>query len=88
MELSLKAIRYRDLEFMHRVWLRADNDRVLNRAAELAFWFLLDSFPMAVSVVSIASLFHPIGGSQGTLMQYIGKVLPASASRHRSAASI
>jgi membrane protein len=35
---------------------------------------------MAVSVVSIASLFHPIGGSRGTLMQYVGKVLPSSAS--------
>ncbi|MDQ6735409.1 MAG: YihY/virulence factor BrkB family protein, partial [Nitrospirota bacterium] len=80
MDVNLKAIRNRALQILHRVWIRTDNARVLNRAAELAFWFLLGSFPMAVSVVSIASLFHPIGGSQGTLMQYIGKVLPASAS--------
>ena len=80
MDVSLKAIRGRSLEIVHRVWLRTNNDRVLNRAAELAFWFLLGFFPMAVSVVSIASLFHPIGGSQGTLMQYIGAVLPSSAS--------
>jgi membrane protein len=80
MARSLKAIRSRSLEIAHGVWLRTNNDRVLNRAAELAFWFLLGSFPMAVSVVSIASLFHPIGGSQGALMQYIGKVLPSSAS--------
>jgi membrane protein len=80
MDGRLKLIPGRSFEIVRRVWCRADNDRVLNHAAELAFWFLLGFFPMAVSVVSIAALFHPIGGSQGTLMQYIGKVLPSSAS--------
>lgn len=80
MDGSLKAIRCHARKIVHRVWRRTESDRVLNRAAELAFWFLLGFFPMAVSVVSIASLFHPIGGSRGTLMLYVGKVLPSSAS--------
>jgi membrane protein len=80
MDGRLKSIPGRSLEILHRVWRRTGNDRVLNRAAELAFWFLLGFFPMAVSVVSIASLFHPIGESRGMLMQYVGEVLPSSAS--------
>jgi membrane protein len=51
----------------------------MDRAAELAFWFLLGFFPMALSAVSVASLFHPAQGSQGTFMRYAGQVLPSSA---------
>jgi membrane protein len=80
MDGTLKTIRCHSREIVHRVWLRTKKDRLTNRAAELAFWFLLGFFPMAVSVVGIASLLHPIGGSQGTLMQYMSKVLPSSAS--------
>jgi membrane protein len=34
---------------------------------------------MALSAVSVASLFHPAKGSQGTFMHYAGQVLPSSA---------
>jgi membrane protein len=80
MDGTFETIRCQSRAIVRSVWAGIKKDRIMNRAAELAFWFLLGFFPMAVSVVSIASLLHPIGGSQGMLMQYLGKVLPPSAS--------
>src|ERR1700677_1778914 len=54
---------------------------VTNRAAELAFWFLLGFFPMLLCVTSIVSMIGSAPGSQGTLMKYVGEVLPSTASR-------
>lgn len=55
-------------------------DKVLNRAAELAFWFLLGFFPMLLAVAGIGSMLIGGGGSQATLTSYVGEALPANAS--------
>lgn len=67
-------------EMISAVFHRAMADDVVNRAAALSFWFLLGFFPLLFSVAGMVSM---IGGSQGThgiLMEYMGKVLPSSAS--------
>ena len=61
-------------------WRRALTDNVVNRAAALAFWFLLGFFPMLLFVTSMVSIFGSAPGSQGTIAQYLGQVLPSSAS--------
>jgi membrane protein len=61
------------------VWRAAVRDNVVNRAAELAFWFLLGFFPMLLSVTSMVAMLSSAPGSQGTLMEYVGEVLPSTA---------
>ena len=56
-------------------------DKVLNRAAELAFWFLLGFFPMLIAVVGIGSMLIGRGSSQSTLTGYLGRALPANTSQ-------
>jgi uncharacterized BrkB/YihY/UPF0761 family membrane protein len=53
----------------------------VNRAAELAFWFLLGFFPMLLFVTSMVSMIGSAQSSQGVLMKYVGEVLPSAASR-------
>lgn len=53
---------------------------VANRAAELAYWFLLGFFPMILCVSSVVSMLGSAQGSQGTMMKYVGDVLPSTAS--------
>lgn len=55
-------------------------DDVLNRAAELAFWFLLGFFPMLLAVTSIVSMLGVASAPQGALAKYLGQVLPPDAS--------
>jgi len=62
------------------IWRRAQSDQVANRAAELAFWFLLGFFPMLLAVTSIVSMLGYAPGSHGALATYIGQVLPSGAS--------
>lgn len=54
---------------------------IMNRAAELAFWFLLGFFPMLVSVTGMAAMIGSGPGSQGILMKHVGDVLPSAASK-------
>lgn len=54
-------------------------EKVLNRAAELAYWSLLGFFPMLLAVAGIGSMLVRGGGSQATLIGYLGKALPSSA---------
>jgi membrane protein len=76
--LKLAGLSWRQL--IRAIWRGAAEANVANRAAELAFWFLLGFFPMLLSVTGIVSLIGPARGSQGTLMRYMGDVLPSSAS--------
>src|ERR1035437_6376594 len=55
-------------------------NKVVNRAAELAFWFLLGFFPMLLCVTSMVAMLSSAPSSQGTLMKYVGEVLPSAAS--------
>jgi uncharacterized BrkB/YihY/UPF0761 family membrane protein len=68
-------------ELVCAVWRGTVSNRVVNRAAELAFWFLLGFFPMLLSVTSMVSMTSVAPGSQGTLMRYVGEVLPSTATR-------
>ena len=62
------------------VWRRVLTDDVVNRAAELAFWFLLGFFPMLLAVTSMVSMLGYAPGSQGALAKYLGPMLPSNAS--------
>jgi membrane protein len=53
---------------------------IMNRAAELAFWFLLGFFPMLVSVTGMVAMIGSAPGSQGILMKHVGVALPSAAS--------
>jgi membrane protein len=76
--LKLVGLSWRQL--IRAIWRGAAEANVANRAAELAFWFLLGFFPMLLSVTGMVSMIGPAPGSQGTLMRYIGDVLPSRAS--------
>jgi membrane protein len=65
---------------LERIWRRTLGDQIFNRAAELAFWFLVGFFPMLLSVASIASMMSFGHNSRGTLVAYIGEVMPSTAS--------
>jgi membrane protein len=67
-------------ELIRAIWRGSVETDVTNRAAELAFWFLLGFFPMLLSVTGMVSMIGSAPGSQGTLMTYVGKVLPSGAS--------
>lgn len=64
---------------LKQVWHRTLDDQVFDRAAELAFWFLMGFFPMLLSVTSMASMLSSGRNSQGTLVTYIGEVMPSAA---------
>ncbi|MBW4027951.1 MAG: YihY/virulence factor BrkB family protein [Acidobacteria bacterium] len=66
-------------ELFGAVWRGAANDDIVNRSAELAYWFLLGFFPMLLSVTSMVAMLSSAPGSQGTLMKYLGDVLPSTA---------
>jgi membrane protein len=68
------------LELIRAIWRGAAEADVANRAAQLAFWFLLGFFPMLLSVTGMVSMIGSAPGSQGTLMKYVAEVLPSTAS--------
>jgi uncharacterized BrkB/YihY/UPF0761 family membrane protein len=49
--LQLAGLSWREL--IRTIWRGAVSNNVVNRAAELAFWFLLGFFPMLLSVTSM-----------------------------------
>ena len=67
-------------ELFRIAWREAAKTNIANRAAELAFWFLLGFFPMLLSVVSMVSTLSLASNSQTILMKYVGEVLPSAAS--------
>jgi membrane protein len=77
--LKLAGLSWREL--IRTIWRRSASDNVVDRAAQLAFWFLLGFFPMLLAVTSIVSMIGPAPGAQGTPMKYVGEVLPSTASK-------
>ena len=67
-------------ELLNSIWRGAVKNDVVNRAAELAFWFLLGFFPMLLSITSIASMIGSAPRSQGIVIKYVAEVLPSTAS--------
>ncbi|HVC89480.1 MAG TPA: YihY/virulence factor BrkB family protein [Acidobacteriaceae bacterium] len=75
---KLASLSWREL--FRATWREAAKSNIANRAAELAFWFLLGFFPMLLSVVSMVSTLSSASNSQAILMKYVGEVLPSAAS--------
>ncbi len=80
MAARLQSVGLSSQALIRATWRGAGSNRVVNRAAELAFWFLLGFFPMLVAVTSILSMLGSTPGSHGSLATYIGHVLPSGAS--------
>lgn len=67
-------------ELGKRVWNSINNDDILNRAAELAYYFFFSLFPALIFLTSIFGLLAGPGTKlHGMLLQYIATVLPPSA---------
>jgi len=67
-------------ELGKRVWNSINNDDILNRAAELAYYFFFSLFPALIFLTSIFGLLAGPGTKlHGMLLQYIGTALPPAA---------
>ena len=77
MLLKMTGLRWPKL--IRAIWRASVETNVTNRAAELAFWFLLGFFPMLLAVTGMVAMISSAPGSQGTLMAYVGEVLPSGA---------
>jgi hypothetical protein len=65
-----------------RVWADIGKDKIFSHAAELAYYFLLALFPLLLFLTSVIGLLISSGtGLRHSLFDYLGKVLPTSASQ-------
>lgn len=77
---KLGGLTWKDLS--KRVWSEIQEDEVFGRAAQLAYYFLLALFPLLLFLTSVIGLV--MGSETGlrqSLFNYLGQVLPASASQ-------
>lgn len=65
-------------ELGRRLWKEIQDDEVLGRGAQLAYYFLLALFPMLLFLTALLGLF-PVNTSTSTLLQYAEEFLPADA---------
>ncbi len=64
-----------------RVWADIGKDDIFGRAAQLSYYFLLALFPLLLFLTSVIGLIMGSGtGLRHSLFNYLGKVLPPSAS--------
>ena len=64
-----------------RVWADIGKDDIFGRAAQLSYYFLLALFPLLLFLTSVIGLMLGSGtGLRHSLFNYLGKVLPPSAS--------
>lgn len=72
--------------FAKRVWADIQKDDIFGRAAQLSYYFLLALFPLLLFLTSVIGLLLGSGtGLRHSLFNYLGKVLPGSASQLVSA---
>ena len=65
-----------------RVWGEIEEDEIFGRAAQLAYYFLLALFPLLLFLTSVIGLVMGTEtGLRDSLFNYLGKVLPSSASQ-------
>ena len=63
-----------------KVWRAFNDDFLLDRAAALAFNFILAIFPLLLFLLAILGVFTSRGTElRGNLMQYLSQVLPPAA---------
>jgi len=68
-------------ELAKRVWADIGKDDIFGRAAQLSYYFLLALFPLLLFLTSVIGLIMGSGtGLRHSLFNYLGKVLPSSAS--------
>ncbi len=64
-----------------RVWADIGKDKIFSRAAELSYYFLLALFPLLIFLTSVIGLLIGSGTAlRHSLFDYLGRVLPSSAS--------
>jgi membrane protein len=63
-------------ELARRTWREANEDRVLSRAAELAYYFLLALFPLLIFLLSLISF---IPSAQDVIFLWLARLMPAEA---------
>src|ERR1700694_2652413 len=70
------------MKFWARVWVRTQEDAILDRAAQLSYYFLLSLFPLLFFLTTLFGYFAGTGSHlQRKLITYLGSVVPASALR-------
>ena len=76
---KLGGLDWKDLA--KRVWADIGKDEIFGRAAQLSYYFLLALFPLLLFLMSVIGLIMGSGtGLRHSLFNYLGKVLPSSAS--------
>ncbi|HEX3719756.1 MAG TPA: YihY/virulence factor BrkB family protein [Verrucomicrobiae bacterium] len=65
----------------HCLWRRFSKDQVNNQAAQLAYYFFFALFPLLLCLTALLGMFVAPGGIvRNAVSQYLGAVLPGSAS--------
>ena len=66
--------------FLSRLWSSINQDEIVDRAAELAYYFLFALFPALILLSAMFGLFTQASGPANLeLMLYLAKVIPPSA---------
>lgn len=68
-------------EILKRTWKEANEDDVLGRSAQLAYYFFLALFPLLICVIAVLGIFAGNGAHvQDALLNFLASVIPGSAS--------
>jgi len=68
------------LSFWARVWTRAAEDEVFNRAAQLSYYFLFALFPLLFFLITLFGYFSSAGIQlHSQLISYLAEVMPSAA---------
>ncbi len=66
--------------FFSRLWSATNQDQIIDRAAELAYYFLFGLFPALILMSAMFGVFtHVRGPANLELMLYLARVIPPSA---------
>src|ERR1700694_5951611 len=67
-------------EVFKRTWQEANEDDVLGRSAQLAYYFFLALFPLLICVIAVLGVFAGKGAHvQEAVLDFLGNLLPGSA---------
>jgi membrane protein len=67
-------------DFLARVWTRANEDELLDRSAQLSYYFLFALFPLLLFLITLFGYFDGAGSHlRRRLMAYLADVMPAAA---------
>lgn len=76
------SVKQKWVNLAKRVWADIGKDKIFGRAAQLAYYFLLALFPLLLFLTSVIGVLIGSGtGLRHSLFDYLGKVLPGSASQ-------